>query len=180
MTKSQPYLKFADDAQEVFEMWFKDLQSRLENDDDHPAITEHLGKYRSLMPSLALIFHLVDYADGKAAGPVSKMATIQAAAWCDYLETHARRLYGLALDSGQMAAAALSKKIEGGKLDAPFKVRTIQRKGWGQLTDSAVINDAVSILEDSGWIRQVPIAKKAVGGRPADPEYVINPKLAVG
>ena len=178
MTKSQPFLKFADDAQEVFEMWFKDLQSRLENDDDHPAITEHLGKYRSLMPSLALIFHLVDYADGKAAGPVSKMATIQAAGWCDYLESHARRLYGLALDSGQMAAAALSKKIEGGKLEAPFTVPKIQRKGWGQLTDNNVIKDAVSILEDAGWIRELPVAKRTVGGKPPAPEYEINPQVA--
>ena len=132
MKTSAPYLRFSDEAQEVFKTWYMDLQNRLDdNEDDHPAIIEHLGKYRSLMPSLALIFHLVEYADGTASGPVSKAATLQACLWCQYLESHARRLYGLALDSGQMAAAALSKKIEGGKLEVPFTVPKIQRKGVG-------------------------------------------------
>jgi hypothetical protein len=177
MTTSAPYLRFSHDAQEIFEKWIKDLQSRIEDEDIHPVIVSHLAKYRSLMPSLALIFHLVDYADGTAEGQVSKTATLQACAWCQYLESHARRLYALALDSGQMAAAALSKKIEAGKLESPFKVRTVQRKGWGQLTDSAVINDAVSILEDAGWIRASAPTNVKGPGRPQDPQYEISPKV---
>ena len=177
MTTSQNYLRFSDEAQDIFKTWITDLQTRLENEDDHPAIIEHIGKYRSLMPSLALIFHLVEWADGTAKGPVSKDAALMACAWCQYLETHARRLYALALDNGQMAAAALSKKMEAGKLESPFKVRTVQRRGWGQLTDSAVIGEAIRILEDAHWVREVPVAKKAVGGRPPEAEYEINPKV---
>ena len=174
-------MRFSDEAQEIFKTWYMDLQNRLDdNEDDHPAIIEHLGKYRSLMPSLALIFHLVDYAAGTAEGPVSKTATIRACAWCQYLESHARRLYGLALDCGQMAAAALSKKIEGGKLEVPFTVPKIQRKRWGQLTDNSVIKDAVSILADAGWIRSLPVVKNPVGGKPPAPEYEINPKVPQG
>src|SRR5262249_25469479 len=65
-----------------------------------------LGKYRSLMPTLALIFHLVDIADGSGSGPVSMQAAGMAAAWCDYLEAHARRVYGM-VASLQVQAARL-------------------------------------------------------------------------
>jgi hypothetical protein len=180
MTTLKPYLRFSDDAQKIFEKWILDLQSKIEDEDVHPVIVSHLAKYRSLMPSLALIFHLVDYADGTAEGPVSKTATLQACAWCQYLESHARRLYALALDSGQMAAAALSKKIEAQKLETPFKVRTIQQKGWGQLTDNDVIKEAVSILEDAGWIREATPTNVKKVGRPQEPQYEINPKVMGG
>ncbi|MDZ7697631.1 MAG: DUF3987 domain-containing protein [Deltaproteobacteria bacterium] len=65
------YLRFDDKAQVVFDEWYGELMTKLEGD-DHPVLLEHMGKYRSLMPSLALIFHLVEVADGVAqAGPVS-------------------------------------------------------------------------------------------------------------
>ena len=45
-----------------FKDWIFELENRLRNNDETPAVQEHLGKYRSLMPSLALIFHLLDVA----------------------------------------------------------------------------------------------------------------------
>src|SRR5713101_4453442 len=44
----------------------------------------HVAKYRSLMPSLALILHLIDGVDAGPGGPVSRAAAAQAAAWCEY------------------------------------------------------------------------------------------------
>ena len=44
------------------------------------------------MPALALIFHLIDGVDAGPRGPVSRAAAAQAAAWCEYLAAHARRL----------------------------------------------------------------------------------------
>ncbi len=53
----------------------------------------HVAKYRSLMPSLALIGHLIDGVAGGPTGPVSGGAAARAVAWCEYLQGHARRLY---------------------------------------------------------------------------------------
>jgi len=179
MTTSQTYLRFNNEAQEIFEAWFMDNQRKIEDEDLHPAISSHLAKYRSLMPSLALIFHLVEWADngGGAVEPVSADATLMAAAWCQYLESHARRLYALALDSITPAAAALAKKIEAGKLESPFAVRMVQRKGWGRLTDVEVIREALTLLEDKHWVRELPSPSRAGAGRPADSQYAINPNL---
>ncbi|MBA2410732.1 MAG: hypothetical protein H0V62_13560 [Gammaproteobacteria bacterium] len=64
----------------LFYEWLADLQEKLQGDDE-PVVLEHLGKYRSLMPSLALIFHLIEIADGTAQpGPVSMRAAELAAA----------------------------------------------------------------------------------------------------
>src|SRR5713101_7730752 len=81
-------------AQELFDGWRADLEHRLRAEEDHPVLLSHLAKYRSLLPSLALLFHLIDGVDTGRRGPVSGAAAAQAAAWCEYLAAHARRLYG--------------------------------------------------------------------------------------
>src|SRR5207244_2828484 len=99
-----PFFRFSDDAQPLFYRWSDALNVKLRQEDDEIVI-EHLGKYRSLMPSLALIFHLCDIVDGGPSGPVSADATQKAVFWCEYLEQHARRIYGLVTNINQRAAA---------------------------------------------------------------------------
>ena len=177
--ESGAFLRFDDEGQAVFEEWFMDLQRKIEAEDEHPALIEHLGKYRSLMPSLALIFHLIEIADGTGKGAISMRCAVQAAAFCDYLESHARRIYGMVLDGAAIAAGVLSKKIESGKLESPFKIRTIQRKGWGRLTDNSEIREAVLYLADAGWVREKEPEQKR-WGRPAEAEWEINPNVFSG
>src|SRR5262245_7616938 len=93
-----PFFRFDDDAQLAFVDWFNDLDLKLRKEDE-PIINEHLGKYRSLMPSLALLFHLIDLASGVSTSPrISLTSTRKAAAFCDYLESHARGIYGQVMD----------------------------------------------------------------------------------
>ena len=88
-----PYLRFSPEAQDVFDGWRERLEATIRTPDLNPLVESHLAKYRSLMPSLALLFHLVDVVDGAPSGPVSAEAARLAAAWCDFLEEHARRVY---------------------------------------------------------------------------------------
>jgi putative DNA primase/helicase len=106
-----PYFRFSDEAQIFFHEWIKKLQEKLEGN-DHPIILQHLSKYRSLMPSLALIFHIIHLADGKKVCDVTLESTKQAAACCTYLESHARRIYGMVLDTTFEAFPKLSKAEE--------------------------------------------------------------------
>lgn len=81
---STPFLRFSADAQELFYEWLTDLEvHKLRGMAMEPMMAEHLGKYRKLMPSLSLIFHLVDVASGTTTetGKVSLQATERAAAW---------------------------------------------------------------------------------------------------
>ena len=72
-----PALRFSPEGQEIFDQWRHDLEIRLRSDHGlHPAMESHLTKYRKLMPSLGLIFHLVDVADGAMPGLVSETARL--------------------------------------------------------------------------------------------------------
>ena len=73
------FLRFAADAQDLFDGWRSDLENRLRSGTDNPLVQTHLGKYRSLMPSLALLFHLIEVVDGAAEGPVTLRSAAAAA-----------------------------------------------------------------------------------------------------
>lgn len=173
-----PYLRFSDKAQIVFNEWLTDLELNKLRADEHPILLEHFGKYRSLMPSLALIFHLIGIADGAEVGPISVEAAEKAAAFCEYLESHARRVYGLVLDIDQQAAAQLVEKIQKGKLKDGFTARDVYRQNWHLLGNKVFAQAACDELVDAGWLRPEEM-KKALRGRSPLPIYHINPKVKI-
>jgi hypothetical protein len=90
-------MRFDSDAQRLFNEWWTALESTLRNDSSlPPSLVAHFAKYRSLMPALAGLFELADLA---AAGNLGAQALVnldhtrQAAAFCDFLASHARRVY---------------------------------------------------------------------------------------
>jgi hypothetical protein len=170
-----PYFHFSDEAQVLFNEWLEDLEHRIRAKGEDPLFIEHLGKYRSLMPSLAEIIHLIEVADGKIAGPVSLQATEQAAAWCEYLESHARRVYGLVAETGRRAAIQLAERIRQGQLENRFTSRDVYRKQWSLLTDQGVVQKALEELVEAGWLREI-VTPPAFQQRQVT-SYVVNPKV---
>ena len=173
--EERPFLRFEAEAQELFDGWRADLEHRLRAEEDHPVLLSHLAKYRSLLPSLALIFHLIDSVDAGTGGPVSRAAAAQAAAWCEYLAAHARRLYAAVADAAQVAAALLATRLAGGRLASPFSAREVYRQEWTGLTEPRVVQNALECLEELGWIRPEAVRAPA-GGRPTI-RYHLNPWL---
>ncbi len=171
-----PSYRFSDEAQTLFYEWLTDLELNKLRGDDHPIVLEHLGKYRSLMPSLALIFHLIDIGDGANSGPVSLQAAEKAAGICDYLESHARRIYGLVSNINQQTVSRLAKKIQAGKLTDGFTTRDVYRNGWQMLDSPELAQSACDELIDLGWLITEQ-QKKGGAGRQALPIHRINPKI---
>lgn len=171
--KDRPYFRFDDAAQELFYRWVTELEHKIRSEET-PLLVEHFGKYRSLMPSLALVFHLIDVAGGAGSGPVPLRAAAMAADWVDYLETHARRIYSLVADTGPRAAAALVAKISEGKVADEFTARDVYRNCWQGLDTPDLVTGACDELEAAGWIRKEIIA--STGGRPKV-KYQVNPKI---
>jgi len=137
-----PCMRFADDAQELFTEWRTELERRLRNEEDHAAIQAHLAKYRSLVPSLALLIHL---ADG-AGNPVSLAAVERACGWADYLESHPRRVYSRGLVGDYVAAHALARKILTRQVPDGFTVREVYRHHWANLSTPEETSKAVNVL----------------------------------
>jgi hypothetical protein len=181
-----PYFHFAPDAQEFFNAWLLEHELRLRSNDEDPVIVEHLAKYRSLMPSLALIFHLIEAADRTVLTQDSLLTAQQskvllhnvqqAAEWCSYLETHARRIYGLAANVAFQSARRLLEKIKNGSLEDSFSVRDVYRPSWTSLDSKELAQAAITELLETGWLREIPSPKQPQGGRPFSPTFQIHPK----
>jgi len=143
-----PYLRFDDHAQGYFDNWRTDLELRLRTGDLPPAIESHLAKFRSLVPSLALLIHLAD-GHAEAVGIESLKAAL---VWAAYLESHARRIYAPVLDPDMESARALLDKLKQGKLQPEFTVKQVYAPHWSNLTSSIQAHAAINILADYGWL----------------------------
>jgi len=174
----RPYFRFNPGGQRVFNAWLENLQKVKICQEENPLMLEHLGKYRSLMPSLALIFHLINLVGGEPnQGGISEQSAKLAVGWCDYIETHARRVYALADSPEHQAAVLLCQKIKTGKVSSPFTPKDIYNNGWYGLKDKPTLQLALDILIESGWLvmtRKPPTGNR---GRPPAPEYHLNPKI---
>jgi hypothetical protein len=149
-----PAVRFTEEAQEVFDRWRDELESRLRTEDLPPALESHLAKYRSLMPSLALLFQLIEFVDGSGeVGAVERKAALQAAAWCEYLESHAARLYSSAENPAMEGARALLDRIRKGEVHDSDSTRSVYRRHWAKLSTPEEVNSAAGVLEEFGWLR---------------------------
>jgi len=170
--------RFSPDAQELFIKWLAKLEARVRGEELHPILVSHLSKYRKLMPALALLFELADWA---AAGPggergdtgpdqclrISMGHARQAVAWCDYLESHVRRTYSCVTTPQMRAAQLLAEKLKKRQI-APggfFSCREVYLKGWSGLDTPELVRMAVEVLQDAEWIRDVDREAGPSGGR---------------
>lgn len=168
-------LHFAPDAQQLFDAWRDELEARLRSSEmnDRPAFESHLAKYRSLLPSLALIFQLVENPGSDAVG---LDAARNAAAWCEYLEGHARKIYSAEIHPEITAAHALAKKISTGAIEHQCTIRDVYRRQWSGLDAPETVMDALEVLSRCNWVRT---GEKHNGSRPAE-IIELHPELRGG
>jgi len=170
-----PALRFDNEAQALFGEWRAELEAKVSGEES-TLIEAHLAKYRSLMPSLALLIHLAEVADREAAlTPVTVDAAARAAAWCEYLESHARRVYGMHAMAEVEGARTLLAKLMRGDIQSPFTARQVYRNHWSRLASPAEVEAACGILQDHDWLRSEEV--RGDTGRPTV-TYTLNPKAA--
>ncbi len=164
-----PYLRFSDSAQCLFNDWMVTRENRLRHGLEDSAMESHLTKFRSLIPSLALLIHLAEF----HTGPVMYDSIERAIQWGDYLISHARRIYASAQTAGNRSEDLLATKIQQGHLTDDFTVRDVYSRHWTGLDDRIQIEQDLQQLAEYGWVKP---EKRATGGRPTT-IYRINPKL---
>jgi Protein of unknown function (DUF3987) len=171
-----PTIGFSEEAQEIFNQWRAEFESRYNSKDQSVAIQSHMLKFRSLFASLALIFEGIDFVGGSSSGgSVSKMSALRAAAWCEYLEGHALRVYSPLMDTPERRAELLLHKILTKEIKPGAKVREIYRKQWSGLKTYESVVEALGILAQHGWVR---IAKVNPVGRGRPTEVLqVHPEL---
>ncbi len=174
-------MHFAPDAQELFFAWLAELEKKIRNGVDlPPVLIAHLAKYRSLMPSLAGLFRLADCVATDSGLDEGRIITLdharRAAAWCDFLESHAHRVYSCAITPELRAAHELARRLKAGNLPSPFTTRAVYLKGWAGLDIPDRVRVALELLAEAAWVCQVPAERFAKGGRPSE-IWMVNPKV---
>jgi putative DNA primase/helicase len=173
-------LKFSPAAQQLFDTWLAELETtKLRTNALHPAMVAHLSKFRSLMPVLAGLFELSDWASELGGGEeISLSHARQAAGLCEYLESHARRVYSCIVSPELRAARELARHLTAGELGSQrFTLRQVYQHDWAGLTVPTRVRAAIEILQEAGWLR--PAEPDGGPGRPTE-AFLINPKVLEG
>jgi hypothetical protein len=171
-----PYVRFTLEAQEVFDNWRDKFEPKYRSGQYPAPVEAHFLKYRSLFATLALIFEAIDFVSGESEGrAVSQTSALRAMAWCEYLESHALRLYHPAILSPVYAAASLLDRIFDGDVKHNTPVRELYRKGWQDLSTHEAVLKAIGTLKEYGWLRLAEV-KPPGGGRPSQRLY-LHPEL---
>lgn len=170
------HFSFENLAQAKFKEWLIALEQKIEQE-ENSIIKEHLSKYRGLIPSLALIFHVITMAQtGQNKNiPVTIHMLNMAISWHPYLESHARRIYDMNIT--ERALPLIAKKILKGEIKNGFSSRDIYRKNFAGLGRNAeLIKELCEELEEMNWLRAVhtPAGKHQKTAM----VYNINPRLA--
>lgn len=161
--------RFDIDAQRVFYGWLEELEREIRGDTLPPVMASHLSKYRSLVPSLALIFAVAD--DVRGAIPLRYLE--QAIGWAKYLRPHAERVYACTTHADTQHARALLAKIKDGSVTDGFTPRDVYKKGW-RLLDKLGVTKATDLLADLDYLLPIETRNPA-GGRPSV-TFNINPR----
>jgi putative DNA primase/helicase len=163
-----PYLRLSAEALVAFVEWREAFERKQRDSEEHPALVAHFAKYRKLVPTLALIFHLAS----RGTGPITEAALLRALAWAELLESHARRAYASIQQQRMEAARALLAKIRAGAVANPIRPRDVYLKGWSGLSDPEDVRRAAELLVDLDYLRaeiaQTPGRSRTV--------YWINPR----
>jgi hypothetical protein len=163
-------LHFDESAQLLFNDWYQKNETILRNGSLEPSEHGHFAKYRSLIPGLALLFHLVN----GQTGSVNVDSLKTALEFAKYLKSHAKRVYRSVHGLDSQPARTLAKRLLEHKLVDDFTQRNILHKGWANLSNKDKVNLAVTALVERGWLSEHP---SELGGRKTT-RYKINPGIS--
>lgn len=143
-------LHFAPDAQLVFNKWLHANEVLLRSGTLSSSESSHFAKYRSLIPALALLFHLLD-----GNQDLIKLEYLEAAiGFSEYLQSHAKRIYASINGQDHAPIRALAEKLISGGVSDGFTQRSLLHKGWANLSKEASVKMALDALVEYGWLME--------------------------
>lgn len=165
-------LSFSEKAQNIFHDWRKNLEKKLLNPELSDLKKSYLSKYRSLLPSLALIFQLVEPINNTE---VSEESIQKAIIWCELLESHIDKTLGLSISIESYAKVLLSC-LQDGIIYSGMNIRELYRKKPKGIKTPKAVKDGIRTLEKHGYLKI--IKEKGLGGQ--SETIFINPAFEGG
>lgn len=175
--KPLPYCRPDVEGIELLAEWRGQTMRALRRGDFEGRHAGRVGKYDGLAARLALVFHLIDWAAGRAADPAIVPARTVARAldvmdeYISPMDERVHRAYDKTpeADGGQRIAEWIRKERP-----ERFTARAILRHDWTGLQSPADVAAALDWLVTRGWLREAEPDKRP--GRPSN-LYLVNPRL---
>ena len=165
------FLRFAPEAQPHFDEWYGDLEQEIRRGGAHPLLTQHISKYRSLIPKLALVAQVIENLGRERPGNAVSLDNLKfAIRWSKYLRSHACRAYHGVIYGAEAAAQALAARILKKQLTSPFHLRQVYRSQWTGLQSREDAETATELLIDAGWLKRSEEDRRSI-------VFVINPRV---
>jgi putative DNA primase/helicase len=163
-------LHFTPSAQQAFNAWYIQNEKMLAIGGLDSSRQSHFAKYRSLIPALALLFHLLDgHADSVCEDCLGRSLY-----FARYLKKHANRIYASVSGHDHAAVRILAERLLNGHLPDGFTCRSLTLKGWAGLATREQAQAAIDALVEYGWLTETEIRS---GGRPTV-KYALNPSAS--
>ncbi len=166
------HLRFTNEAQEVFDIRRNKLEQSLRSDELPQYLEAHFAKYRSLFPSIAAIIEFIDCIDKGRGDPnaISLESANYAKVWCEYLKSHAHRIYSTVDKANLLSARALFQQIKNGDIQNGFTKRSVYHGNhWCYLSSSNEVEEAISVLKEHHILNEKVVKSK---GRPTNIFYI--------
>ena len=166
ISREEP-LRFDGWAYSLFNEWLLRNVNRPELRDG--AFGQHLSKYRGLFARLALVLHFMRH--GSQAPKEVDLGTAEAVRSLidEYLEPHARKIYGaMAVHPAHAGAVKIANWLRQEHVPK-FTARNVRRHGWAEFAkdhDEDAIQASMALLDAYGWIKLEEKRTGAHGGRP--------------
>jgi len=164
-------LRFSATAQAIFNKWYIKNETYLRCGTLPPAEHSHLAKYRSLVPALALLFHLLEGREGD----VCEHCLGSAIKYALYLKSHAQRVYAAVHSKDTTSAYTLARKILNQSIRSGFTLRSVYTHGWSGLSSKEQVGQAVNLLTELNWLSERQVETR---GKPKV-VYDIDPQVFV-
>lgn len=176
-------LVYTPQAQAVFDTWEVEHEREKRDMSLGEAYRSHISKQPATFARLALLFHALEVV--AAGGPrhhpqpaqVGEEAAMLAAAWCDYLGLHARKLWREGRRTDVLDARAVLGYIERGRIQDGQRVSEVRRvlaENRERFTGER-LQAALRVLQECGAVEVVTPEQGKQGGRPS-PVLRVNPQ----
>ncbi len=141
-------IRFSAEAQKMFRVWWEDFQKRINEGHFSASLKAHLLKMNRTIPTLALIFELVEGGRFEISLPSLSMAL----RWSSYLLSHAKRFYAAGDTLTAESAKLIVERCD--HLPDVFTARDIYRRCWRSLNDKETVKQALELLCGSNHLRK--------------------------
>ncbi|WP_404978439.1 MULTISPECIES: DUF3987 domain-containing protein [unclassified Bartonella] len=132
----------------------------MKRDTHSESLQSHVLKMNKTIPTLALIFELLD----SGRFEIGLYAITTALRWEKYLLSHVKRLYAACDQLTAERAKLIVERCD--HLPDVFTARDIYRQCWRSLKDNQTVKQALELLCRCNYIREFPIEGNELGRRP--------------